>query len=64
MTHPTDDKLEAMAMRLEDGRVCSPAQNNCRNGYMMLEAAAMLRACKGRVKRLPRSCKPYLTPRA
>ena len=49
MTHPTDDELEAMAVRLEDGRVCSPAQNSCRNGYLMLEAAAMLRACKGRV---------------
>ena len=55
MTHPTDDELEAMAARLEDGRVCSPAQNSCRNGYLMLEAAAMLRACKGRVKRLPRT---------
>ena len=55
MTHPTDDELEAMAVRLEDGRVCSPAQNSCRNGYWMLEAAAMLRACKGRaVKPLPR----------
>ena len=48
MTHPTDDELEAMAVRLEDGRVCSPAQNSCRNGYLLLEAAAMLRACKGR----------------
>ena len=46
MTHLTDDELEAMAARLEDGRVCSPAQNSCRNGYLMLEAAAMLRACK------------------
>ena len=55
MTRPTDDELEAMAARLEDGRVCSPAQNSCRNGYLMLEAAAMLRACKGRVKRLPRT---------
>ena len=55
MTHPTDDELEATAARLEDGRVCSPAQNSCRNGYWMLEAAAMLRACKGRaVKPLPR----------
>jgi len=55
MTHPTDDELETEAVRLEDGRVCSPAQNSCRNGYLMLEAAAMLRACKGRVKRLPRT---------
>ena len=55
MAHPTDDELEAMAVRLEDGRVCSRAQNSCRNGYWMLEAAAMLRACKGRVK--SRICK-------
>ena len=46
----TDDELEALATRLEGGRVCSPAQNSCRNGYLMLEAAAMLRACKGRVR--------------
>ena len=44
MTHPTDKELEALVARLEDGRVCSPAQNSCRNGYLMLEAAAMLRA--------------------
>ena len=50
MTHPTDDELETEAVRLEDGRVCSPAQNSCRNGYLMLKAAAMLRACKGRVR--------------
>ena len=50
MTHPTDDELEAMARRLEDGRVCSPAQNSCRNGYLMLEAAAMLRALSGTLK--------------
>ena len=50
MTHPTDDELEAMAARLEDGRVCSPAQNSCRNGYLMLEAAAMLRALSGTLK--------------
>ena len=46
MTHPTDDELEALAVRLDDGRVCSPAQNSCRNGCLMLEAAALLRACK------------------
>ena len=50
---PTDEELEAMAVRLEDGRVCSPAQNSCRNGYWMLGAAAMLRACKGRVRVKP-----------
>ena len=50
---PTDEELEAMAARLEDGGVCSPAQNSCRNGYLMLEAAAMLRACKGRVRVKP-----------
>ena len=48
MANPTDDELEARAVRLEDGRVCSPAQNSCRNGYLLLEAAAMLRAMKGR----------------
>ena len=53
MKHPTDDELEALVARLEDGRVCSPAQNHCRNGYLMLEAAAMLRACKGRVRVKP-----------
>ena len=53
MAHPSDDELEAMAVRLEDGRVCSPAQNSCRNGYWMLGAAAMLRACKGRVRVKP-----------
>ena len=47
MTRPADDELEAMASRLEDRRVCSPAQNSCRNGYLMLEAAAMLRALSG-----------------
>ena len=53
MKHPTDDELETEAVRLEDGRVCSPAQNSCRNGYLMLDAAAMLRACKGRVRVKP-----------
>ena len=48
MAYPSHEELEAMAVRLEDGRVCSPAQNSCRNGYWMLQAAAMLRACKGR----------------
>ena len=47
MSRPTDKALEEMAARLEDGGVCSPAQNSCRNGYLMLGAAAMLRACKG-----------------
>ena len=51
--HPTDDELEAMAVKLEDGRVCSPAQNSCRNGYLMLEAAAMLLACRGQVRVKP-----------
>ena len=53
MAHPTDEEREALVARLEDGRVCSPAQNSCRNGYLMLEAAAMLRACKGRVRVKP-----------
>jgi hypothetical protein len=35
MTHPTDDELEAMAVRLEAGKVA-----------FMGDAAAMLRACK------------------
>ena len=40
MTHPTDDELEAMAARLEaSAYVRSPAHE--------IEAAAMLRACKG-----------------
>ena len=40
MTHPTDEELEAMAARLEaSAYVRSPAQE--------IEAAAMLRACKG-----------------
>ena len=46
MVHPTNKEREALVARLEDGRVCSPAQNSCRNGYLMMEAAAMLRACK------------------
>ena len=62
MAHPTDDELEAMAARLEDGRVCSPAQNSCRNGYLMLEAAAMLRACKGRAVK-PLEWKWYRDPK-
>jgi hypothetical protein len=38
MTHPTDDELEAMAVRLDvDDPWCQP---------MCYEAAAMLRACK------------------
>ena len=40
MTHPTDEELEAMAARLEaSAYVRSPAHE--------IEAAAMLRACKG-----------------
>ena len=40
MRHPTDDELEAMAARLEaSAYVRSPAHE--------IEAAAMLRACKG-----------------
>ena len=40
MTHPTDNELEAMAARLEaSAYVRSPAHE--------IEAAAMLRACKG-----------------
>ena len=40
MTHPTDEELEAMAARLEDSAYFrSPAHE--------VEAAAMLRACKG-----------------
>ena len=52
MKHPNDDKLEAMAKRLEASCACSIdstpclAEEDCR---MDLEAAAMLRACKGRV---------------
>ena len=40
MTRPTDDELEAMAAKLE-GSGCLK---------QILEAAAMLRACKGRVR--------------
>ena len=43
---PTDEELEAMAARLDKG---DPF------GGVMQRAAAMLRACKGRVKRLPRA---------
>ena len=44
MTHPTDDELESMAVRLDvDDPWCQP---------LCYEAAAMLRACKVRVKPL------------
>ena len=47
MTHPTDDELEAMATKL-DGKT-----HNMIEGHVQMEdAAAMLRACKGRVKAL------------
>ena len=46
----TDDELEAMAARLDHGfDTLSEAEG------AMEDAAAMLRACKGRVKRLPRT---------
>ena len=46
MTRPTDDELEAMAARLEaSAYVRSPAHE--------IEAAAMLRACKGQVRVKP-----------
>jgi len=44
MTHPTDDELEAMTARLDKG---DPF------GGVMQRAAAMLRACKGRVRVKP-----------
>ena len=53
MTHPTGDELEAMAVRLEGQCNCnidtSPcgAEDDCRENQ---KAAAMLRACKGRVR--------------
>ena len=42
MAHPTDDELEALAQRLE---LVGPTD---------IEVVDMLRACKGRLKRLPR----------
>ena len=45
MTHPTDDELEAMAV---DMMFFQPGETSD-------QAAAMLRACKGRVRGLPRS---------
>ena len=48
MTRPTDDELEAMAARLYSDGDSEPVHP------LFYGAAAMLRACKGRVKRLPR----------
>ena len=48
MTRPTDDELEAMAARLDHGfDTLSEAEG------VMDDAAAMLRACKGRVRVKP-----------
>ena len=41
MTHPTDDKLEAMAVRLDQSDANEYSYDNDKD-----EAAAMLRACK------------------
>ena len=44
MTHPTDEELEAMAAKLDR------KTHNMIEGHVQMEdAAAMLRACKGRV---------------
>ena len=51
MTRPTDDELEAMAVRLE--AMPRPSMIDALK-FCPHEAAAMLRACKGRVKPLPR----------
>ena len=45
MTHPTDDELEAMAVKLTDYAM----------DQLPLDAAAMLRACKGGNAAPPRS---------
>ena len=46
---PTDDELEAMAARLYSDGDAEPVHP------LFYDAAAMLRACKGRGKRLPRA---------
>jgi len=48
MTHPTDDELEAMAAKLDRN---GPSHVDA--DIWMSEAAAMLRACKGRVRVKP-----------
>ena len=48
MTRPTDDELEAMAVRLDQSDANEYSYDNDKD-----EAAAMLRACKGR-QSLPR----------
>ena len=52
MTHPTDDELEAMAKQVE---IVERDLNNgfpmtSERGRVLQQSAAMLRACKGRVK--------------
>ena len=53
MTHPTDDELEAMAVKLD----CYSHDWQLRHMDVnpLTDTAAMLRACKGWVKRLPRT---------
>ena len=50
MTHPTDAELEAMAMRLD--AEADRWRSSSKNPTVEDEAAAMLRACKGRVRAL------------
>ena len=51
MAHPTDEEREAMAARLDKGERRmdrKPADNNAAEARLREDAAAMLRACKGR----------------
>ena len=58
MTHPTDDKLEAMALKIwrEHVAICQMIGVDPKTTVTpAIKAAAMLRECKGRVKPLPRT---------
>ena len=64
MSRPTDDELEAVAVRLDHARLTMTNDDRSRQGTdkrarfinrldAMTDAAAMLRACKGRVRVKP-----------
>ena len=74
MAHPTDDELEAMAARLDNARLTMTNDDTSQQGTdkrarfinrldAMDEAAAMLRACKGRVRVKPLEWKWYRDPK-
>lgn len=58
MTDPKE--VAGIADKLEDGQVCSPAQNSCRNHYLMLQAAARLRELEAENERLKKCLKSFV----